>query len=335
MSVNIYNKDFYFIRKFDNYNSFQCNKCYRDAGVFTFKTRFDEDALSILKVGNIVEYKEFAGIIESILIEDSVDETPTLTASGRSLESILSYRIIWDNFTWNGNLEEFIYNIVYDNVANPIDPKRQIKRLMLPPFLSLPANTERTTENENVLEECIKVCKIPDYGFKIDLWPKTFSSDYYDRQKQMLFMVYKGDDKTKKVTIGRKYDNVSNQDYMYSTQDNLTTVKVVNDVTNVVVGDTAEGMSRREDIIKSDKKQEDGVSLNDFKKELEYEGVDKLRDTVECFDADVVNVDLKAGDKVTVFDKKLNIHFETRIMEKHYTVEEGHETITYILGEDI
>ena len=329
--IKVFDSNLTFKGFLDRFNSFQCSQKYADVGSFQIKAILTEETVSLLQEGNFVQYKDFAGIIDSIQMNDNAGEVPTISASGYDLVGLLKSRIIWamtDTY-FSGNSEEFLRMIVSSNAINPADSKRKIPFLALGTLSGLPQTTERNTNHETLLDECIKVCNVAEYGFSIDLDAKN---------KKMLFRVYLGEDRTagqpNQIIIGKAFDNVMMQDYTYSTKDEVTTVLVEAEEDSVVIGGDAAGFKRKEAIVESSTKQEE-LTSEQFKNILKAEGNESLNSITECFDIDVYNTSLSLGDKITVRDKKWNLSFSARVTEKQTTLENGVETITFLLGKDI
>lgn len=327
--IKIFDSNLNFLGFLDRFNSFQCSLKYADAGSFSIKAILTKETVYYLKEGNFIQFEDFAGMIDSIQMNDSAGDVPTITASGYDLTGLLATRIIWTDEYYNGNSEEFLRKIVSDNAINPADSRRKIPCLALGELSGLPQTTERNTKHETLLEECVKVCKVADYGFSIDLDAKN---------KQMNFKIYEGTDRTagqpQQVIIGKSYDNVMLQDYTYSSKDEITTCLVIADEGSVSIGEEAAGLKRKETFLKSSTKQEE-LTTEQFQNVLRSEGNEQLNNTIQCFDIDIFNTSLSIGDKITVKDKDWNILFNTRVEEKQTTLESGIKTTSFLLGKDI
>lgn len=327
--IKIFDSNLNLLGFLDRFNSFQCSLKYADAGSFSIKAILTKETVYYLKEGNFIQFEDFAGMIDSIQMNDSAGDVPTITASGYDLTGLLATRIIWTDEYYNGNSEEFLRKIVSENAINPADSRRKIPCLALGELSGLPQTTERNTKHETLLEECIKVCKVADYGFSIDLDAKN---------KQFNFKVYEGTDRTagqpQQLIIGKSYDNVMVQDYTYSSKDEITTCLVVADEGSVSIGEDAAGLKRKETFLESSSTKEE-LTTEQFQNVLRSEGNEQLNSTIQCFDIDIYNTTLSIGDKITVKDKDWNILFHTRVEEKQTTLESGIKTTSFLLGKDI
>ena len=327
--IRIFDSSLNFLGFLDIFNSFQCSQKYADVGSFSIKALMTDKTKGLLKAGNFIVYKDFAGIIDSLQITEEAGSYPVIAASGYDLTGLLLTRIIWNDSYFSGKSEEFLRKMVDENAINPVDTNRKIPFLALGELNGLAQLTERNTQNETLFAECQKVCRVADYGFAIGL-------DI--NQKKMNFTVYQGEDRTagkpNQVIIGKEFDNVQTQDYTYSKKDEITTVLVKKDEASVSVGSDAAGFARREAVVKSSKSQEE-LTDTQFQNVLISEGKEQLNSITECFDIDIYNATLTVGDLVTVKDKSWNITFNTRVSEKQTALESGVETITFLLGNDI
>lgn len=327
--IKIFDSNLNLLGFLDRFNSFQCSLKYADAGSFSIKAILTKETVKFLKEGNFIQFEDFAGMIDSIQMNDSAGDVPTITASGYDLTGLLATRIIWTDEYYKGNSEEFLRKIVSENAINPADSRRKIPCLALGELSGLPQTTERNTKHETLLDECIKVCKVADYGFAIDLDAKN---------KQFNFKVYEGTDRTagqpQQLIIGKSYDNVMLQDYTYSSKDEITTCLVVADEGSVSIGEDAAGLKRKETFLESSSTKEE-LTTEQFQNVLRSEGNEQLNSTIQCFDIDIYNTTLSIGDKITVKDKDWNILFHTRVEEKQTTLESGIKTTSFLLGKDI
>ena len=327
--IKVFDSNLTFKGFLDRFNSFQCSQKYADFGSFSIKTILTPETVNLLKEGYFIQYKDFAGIIDSIQMYDNMGEASTISASGYDLLGLLKSRIIWKNMHFSGNSEEFLRKVVNENAINPTDTKRKIPFLTLGELSGLSQTTERNTQHESLYQECVKVCNVADYGFAIDLDAKA---------KQMKFRVYLGEDRTagtqNPIIIGKDFDNVLMQDYTYSTKDEITTCLVEAETTSLTIGGEYSGFKRKETVRETTTKQEELTSAQ-YQNVLKAEGMEQLNGITECFDIDTNNTSLKLGDKITVRDKNWNLGFSARVEEKQTAIEGGFETITFLLGIDI
>lgn len=331
--IDIYSKDtLNRIFSLENFNSFQCSICYRDCGTFVIKALLTQVNLNVLSIGNIVQYGDFAGVIESVQLALDEKGLEMIMVSGSELNGLLQRRIIWDNTHFVGTSEMCLRTLVANNAGVYAPANRKIPFLANGTKYDLPHRTERNTEHETLFDMCQKVCAIADYGFRIRF--DSISKGFY-------FEVYEGQDRSGNVVLGRNFDNMLTQDYVKTEHDNRSTVLIYSEKQDtgedvyVTVGGDASGWNRREFFSNAAVTQTEGMTKAELIKAMEVEATDLLIDTSECLDVDVYNVNLSVGTKVAVKDKVWGIDYKTRVYEKQIAIQNGAITNTYILGNDI
>ena len=104
---------------------------YSKCGDFEIYVPASEKMLSKLQKDRYVYLRESEHImiIEDRNIETDVEQGTHLCVTGRSLESILERRIIWNQTVLSGNLQDNIQKLLNENAISPSDPKRKIPNL--------------------------------------------------------------------------------------------------------------------------------------------------------------------------------------------------------------
>jgi hypothetical protein len=118
MEVFIFDTAFQLVKIIDSYESFIWTERYSEYGDFELYLPIDSDIVQYLKTDYYVEIRESnrTMIIEEIQINTDIDNGPSLKVSGRSLESILDRRIIWNQSTFSGKLNDVVRKILYENI---------------------------------------------------------------------------------------------------------------------------------------------------------------------------------------------------------------------------
>ena len=109
MMIQVFDKDINFIGVLEKFNSLQCSIPYANAGSFTIKCAMSGQALELLEIGNIVVYKDFAGMIDSIQKTEESGEGAKIFASGYNLTGLLKRRIIWNNYHYDTTAENYLH----------------------------------------------------------------------------------------------------------------------------------------------------------------------------------------------------------------------------------
>lgn len=188
-------------------------------------------------------------IIEDHKIKYDAESGAHLITTGRSLESILDRRIIWDQTVLSGSLQNGIKKLIDESIISPTIGDRAIPNFIFE-LSTDPIITELTIEAQftrtNLYETIVKLCTVANIGFRVTL------SDV----NQFVFKLYSGTDRSYDqfinpyVIFSPKFENILNSNYSESKKP-LKTVTVVagegeglDRITKVVGGGA--GLSRRE-----------------------------------------------------------------------------------------
>lgn len=187
--------------------------------------------------------------------------------------------------------------MVYDNASNASDTDRIIPHLDLEQIQGYEEEYEVQNDHQNLLQALIDCAENVGYGFNIELDIPN---------KKMWFKVIVPNDRTTGedlYVLGKRYDNVIEQEYTYSIKNHTNTVLVVSDDGSATYSSGASGLDRQEDYLKSNQKKE---SLTDaqFEAVLKTEGKNKLTAIVDSFDIDTTEPDLAVGDVVSIVDRE-------------------------------
>ena len=334
------NTTFESIGQINRYDSLVWPDKFNGHATFEIWAPITKENSELLKKGNIVWCGgDNAARIEIVKSEVDEDGIETINAKGRTLEMLLTTRIIWDTYVASQkNASTVMYDIVRDNCVSPKDSSRKI------PFLEL-ANDDKVgnmisaqVSGEEVYEYITKIASESDIGFSILFKPK---------EKKMIFKVVEGEDRTVEqdvldpVEFSTDLEDILSSSYYTNDQDlkNVAFVQGEGEGASrrdVVSGEKeSTGFDRRELYvdardIQSEVYNEDGstqvIPDNEYEEMLIGRGNTKLSEfnVTENFEAQirvfggvqyVFGQDYKKGDKVTVRDKKLNVIVSARITE--------------------
>lgn len=231
------------------------------------------------------ENSEHVMIIEDRSIESDIESGNFLLISGRSLESILTRRIVWAQTILNGYLEGQIEKLLNENVIKPSIAARKIDNFIFEKsgdsyIASLKVTAQFTGDN---LYDAIKsMCDNVGIGFKITLNDKN----------QFVFKLYNGNDRSYSqdvnpyVVFSPNFENLISSNYVESSN-TLKNVALVagegegSDRRTYIVGDsTQKGLSRREMFVDArdiSSSTDDGTLTDDeYNAQLAQRGDEKL-----------------------------------------------------------
>lgn len=189
---------------------------YSKCGDFEIYVPVSEKMLSKLQKDRYVYLRESEHImiIEDRNIETDVEQGTHLCVTGRSLESILERRIIWNQTVLSGNLQDNIQKLLNENAISPSDSKRKIPNLSFKKS-SDSKITKLTIEaqcwGENLYDAIVSICESYSIGFKILLDGTNF-----------VFSLYAGADRSygqttnPYVVFSPNFDNLLNSNYIES-----------------------------------------------------------------------------------------------------------------------
>lgn len=306
----------------DKYISFIWTDRYDSYGDFQIYTHATQENLDLLKENYYlyIPDSDHIMIIEDIQIDTDVEEGNHLTVTGRSLESILDRRIIWNRTTLSGSLQDAIKKLLNENIINPSITNRKISNFIFSESTDT-VITSLTTEGEYLGETLYEViealCYLNDIGFKITL----------NDSNQFVFSLYAGVDRSYHqlekdyVVFAPNLDNLINtnyiqsnktmktvtliggqQDYEKTTTDDeegtTTTTIETKEVftTKAISSGEGSGLNRREiytdaSFVSSQKEDETYMSDDQFKLVLQEEGTLILSENTytKAFDGEIDN----------------------------------------------
>ena len=303
----------------DVYNSFIWTDRYFKYGDFELHASMSEDLLQYLKQDYYITNanSEHVMIIEKLLINSDIENGNTITVSGRSLESLLERRIVWNRTTLSGNLQNGIKKLLNENVISPSNSSRKIDNFIFEESTDS-AITGLTIDGQytgdNLYEVIASICQEKDIGFKITL----------NASNQFVFKLYSGVDRSygqsvnPYVVFSPNFENIIESNYIESKMalKNVTLIGGEGEGTArkyTSVG-TASGLDRRELFtdardVRSEDDDGNAIPEADYLEQLRQRGREKLAENVDVVafegEADVstmftYGVDFFMGDVVQI-----------------------------------
>lgn len=161
----------------DTFTEAVWNVFFRDQGDCSlYLPAYDYAKSPYIKVGNYIMMpsSDRYMIIEDFKTQHEIDEDPILIVSGRSLESLLDRRVVWNKIVYNqgGTVQGLIKRIVTENLISPSIRTRAIPRFTFEDSTDS-AVTSKVTDGiyelhgENILDVVKTLCSRYDLGFRV------------------------------------------------------------------------------------------------------------------------------------------------------------------------
>ena len=306
----------------DIYNSFIWTDRYFSYGDFELHASVSDEVLEYLKQDYYIinANSNHVMIIEKLLINSDIENGNTITASGRSLESLLERRIIWNRTTLSGNLQNGIKKLLNENIISPSDSNRKIENFIFEESTDS-AITGLTIDGQytgdNLYEVIASICQENGIGFEITL----------NDSKQFVFRLYSGVDRSygqsvnPYVVFSPNFENMVESNYMESKMalKNVTLIggEGEGNARKYTSVGTATGLDRRELFtdardVQAEDDEGNAISEAEYLKQLEQRGREKLAENIAVVafegQADVVSMfvygsDFFMGDIVQIADE--------------------------------
>jgi hypothetical protein len=196
MDLRILSPDFQPKALLDTFESLIWTDRYCGYGDFELYEKVSPEILSLLQPDCIIQSpgSEHAMIVEDKKLEEDPENGTHVIFTGRSLESILDRRIIWQQTVLSGNLQNGIEKLLLENIISPVLAERVIPNFIFEPS-SDPIITSLTVDAQyiynNLYDVITFLCLTNNIGYKITL------SDSWE----FVFKLYAGVDRSYNQTI--------------------------------------------------------------------------------------------------------------------------------------
>lgn len=323
MLLYILDEEFKSIALADQYSTLLWTERYDECGDFELHT-VPSVGLAFFQNGSYIWNKDSQSImiIEGLEITTDIEDGAELIITGRSLESILDRRIVWEKTTLTGNLQDGIKKLLNDAIISPTDSKRKISNFVFKASTD-PIVTALTVDiqlrGETLYETISTLCKANSIGFRITL----------NNENKFVFELYSGVDRSYDqevkpyVVFTPKFNNLLSSDYLESDSNYKTVTLVVGNYDQQEKTYTYEriygplGLHRRElyteaSGVQSTDDSGSTIPLDTFTSKLRQEGAKALKEyeEIKAFDGEiestsffVYGVDYNIGDVVQVVNE--------------------------------
>lgn len=317
MVVNILDRDFREIFHLDTFESLIWTERFTGYGEFELLLPLNSEAIQYAEIDNYLKLPDSDRlmIIETIEIDSSFEDGSKFKLSGRSLESILTRRIVWNQTKIYGNIQGIIEKVLNDSIINPSIAERKIDNFILNTEITensvieaswqdyivhegqideeddtediLDTNMSVEYTGDNVYDIIQEFCLAIPIGFKITV----------NEKGQFVFTLYRGGNRTyeanefgKFVVFSPSYNNFSSSNYLNSKAEYKNVTHVLgegegSEREELTVGD-GRGLERRElytDARDLQSKLDDGSVLarKYYRNFLRQRGKEKLAEVQE------------------------------------------------------
>lgn len=334
------NNTFENIGEINQYNSLIWTDKFNGYASFELWAPITEENSEYFKKGHILWCGgDNAAVIE--IVKSTVDDkgTKTFNVKGRTLEMLLTTRIIWGTYNASNKYASTImYEIVNQNCVNPTNISRKIPYLECAEDKQLGGKISIQKTGGEVYDMLTTIASNRDLGFNILFRPK---------EKKLIFEVVAGVDRTIEqnevdpVEFSTDLEDILSSSYYTNNQDEKNVAFIQGEgedasrISQISGNNELEGFNRRElyvdaKDIRSKFVDENGTTITltpeEYGAALINRGNDKLAEykTTETFEAQIrvfgdiqyeFGKDYKKGDKVTVRDKQLGVVVSARITE--------------------
>lgn len=277
MEIYVLNSSFEQIAIIDTFKSLLWVTRYFEPGDFELYVPADNQLLDILKFGYYLtrEDDDTVMLIEKIEIQTDAENGNFFIVSGRSLESILDRRIIWEQTNVNAKACKATFTLLQKNVTEPSVSDRKISNFTIDTSsedLVDSILTQQFTGNE-LLETIVNIAKQFGFGWRIKLVDKKFVYSCYLRDEV-------------DVTFSPEFDNMINSNYQCD-QKALKTIALIAGEGEGIARKTAtygagSGLARRELYVdaRDISSNEGEIQAAEYTELLQSRGKEKLSENV-------------------------------------------------------
>lgn len=224
VTVWLNNTKFERIALIEGFESLIWTERYNEAGDFELYIPASAENLQNFKIGYYItrEDTNTVMIIEKIEITTDVEMGNHIIVSGRSFESVIDRRVVWNQISYTGRPASIITSLLNSNFGSKASNERRINGF----GVFTRTDSDFTTEDsirmqftgDNVYEAIVDICQTWGYGFAFG--------------KDLRFVLYKGKDrsvnqtKLNHVVFSPLYDNLLNSEYRQDMTEQRTIVRI-------------------------------------------------------------------------------------------------------------
>lgn len=230
MDLLVLDENFELVDLADDFESKIWTDRYCGYGDFEIYTLVSPKVLSSIRAGRYIWTlaSEHVMVVEGLEIISDIDTGAHIKITGRSLESILDRRIVWESTVLTGSFQDGIQQLLNENAISPINEDRKISRLIFEPSddpVILAMTIDAQFHGETLYEAITNLCLWKNLGYKITL----------TNEGMFIFKLYAGADRSYEqetnpyVIFSTSFENLSNTNYLSTDATRKTSVLVAGD----------------------------------------------------------------------------------------------------------
>ena len=340
----IMDTDFKELGTIDDYISLIWTTRYYKNGDFELCLDVDNEYLDMIRKDYYIyrEDDENVGIIQNITIEINEDQKEMMIIKGKFLPCVLARRIIAVQTQLSGTVSNAVYNLISDNVIDPVIEDRKIEDFLVE-YSNFTDKIDAQYTGKNLLETIESICETYGLGFK------TVLND----QNEIVFSLYRGVDRSYNqednphIIFSDEFDNLLSSSYQENYENIVTDVLVAGEgegnerKTLWVSTDTNTGLKRYEMYQDQRNLSTNNGEINEdeYYEQMKEEGLENITTFTTAFNGQVYfdnyeyKKDIFMGDICVIENNRWNIFINTRLIEIIESVSEnGEYTVTPTFG---
>lgn len=220
MKVWVKNQNFERVGLVEGFESLIWTKRYAEWGDFELYLPASAEVLSLLTQDRYLarEDDKSVMVIEKIEVATDAEDGNHLIVSGRSFESILNRRVVWNQVSYRGTAEGIIGALLKASFLHPTDSKRKVSGMSYTAVASDSGSIRMQFTGTNIYDAVSEICKTYGLGFRMG--------------EDLAFTVYKGLDRSQgqsvnpRVIFSPRFDNLLSTDYYNDRTDYKTVVRI-------------------------------------------------------------------------------------------------------------
>lgn len=257
IDVYVLDKELNTVGLIDSYRSLIWANRYRENGDCELYLEASARNIELLRMGYYLMRADDDMIcrINKIELTTGTEDGNYLTVTGIDAKAFLDQRIIWTTSACNGNVEQFIRQLVKDAIISPTDARRAVNLITLGALAGLTDTAAEQVSYKNLGEKIREYCSAYGWGYRFRL----------NEDNKFAFELYAGADRSENVMFSDQYENLSSSQYTDSCEE-------MNNV--ALIGGQGEGSARLKGTLgtaSGEDRYEQFIDADDLSPQIKYE----------------------------------------------------------------